>query len=244
MDESIRTWWPQDGGPVYAETPLHLHAGTWLLEPWNALSSMLIVAPAIYFLIRLRGRFGANLFLTLCIPLLVAGGLGSTLFHGFRASRALLLLDVMPTMILFVAVSLYFWAKVYRNWWVAAATMALAFAGTWVVFEYFPVGFRINVGYALRGTVFFLPLLIILIRTGFQDVWLIAGALASFGSALLFRATDKMVTEVLPMGSHFLWHGLTGVGGFLIAEYLLRLERDPDLEAAVREERMEKAGGG
>ncbi|HEX2898328.1 MAG TPA: hypothetical protein VHS96_01290 [Bacteroidia bacterium] len=240
MNDTIRTWWPKDGGPIYAETPTHLHDGQWLLEPWNAISSLLIVAPAIYFLIRLRGRYGANLFLTLCIPLLVAGGLGSTFFHGFRVSRFLLLLDVLPTMILFLAVSLYFWAKVFGNWWAAVATMLLAFAATWLVFTYVPIELRTNVGYFLRGTVFFLPLVIILFRTHFLYARFIFGALAAFGAALVCRLTDMMVTDVLPMGSHFLWHAFTGVGGFLIAEYLLRIERDPDLEAAMREEK-EKA---
>lgn len=218
---------------MYAETPLKLAEGQWIVEPWNALSSLLIVAPAIYFLIRLRGRYASNLFLTLCIPLLVAGGLGSTFFHGFRGSRFLLWLDVMPTLLLFLAVSVYFWAHVLRNWWAAAGVMLAAFAGSWLIFVYFPIGMRINAGYALRGTVFFLPLLIILFRTQFRDAAFIFGALAAFGAALVFRYTDRQVTDYLPMGSHFLWHSFTGVGGFLIAEYLLRLERDPDLEAAL-----------
>ena len=237
MVETMRTWWPRDGGPIYAETPLHLEKGEWLLEPWNALSSLLIVAPAIYFLVKLRGRYGANLFLTLCIPLLVAGGMGSTLFHGFRASRYLLMLDVMPTMLLFLAVSVYFWAKVFENWWYAAALMLVAFAGTWVVFNYFPPGIRVNAGYAVRGAVFFLPLVIILFRTKFQDGWFIFGAVGAFAAALIFRLVDKETTAVLPMGSHFLWHSFTGFGGFLVAEYLLRLDRDPELEAALADER-------
>ena len=239
MDEVIRKWWPQDGGPIYAETPTDLADGQWLLEPWNAFSSLLIVAPAIYFLIRLRGRYGSNLFLTLCIPLLVAGGLGSTFFHGFRASRYLLLLDVLPTMILFLAVSVYFWAKVFSSWWAAAGVMVVAFAATYLVFEYLPVSQRTNIGYALRGTVFFLPLVIILFRTNFQHAWFIFASLAAFGSALACRFTDKMVTHILPMGSHFLWHAFTGLGGFLIAEYLLRIEKDPDLEQALKDEKSE-----
>ncbi|MFM2377346.1 MAG: hypothetical protein RLZZ165_2443 [Bacteroidota bacterium] len=232
MDEVMRTWRPEDGGPIYAETPLSLVQGQWMLEPWNALSSLLIAAPAIYFLIKLRGRYGSNLLLVLCIPLLITGGLGSALFHGFRASRSLLMLDVMPTMLLFLAVSVFFWVKVFRNWWAAAGVMLIAFAFTWLIFSYFPNPLSVNLGYAVRGMVFFLPLVILLFRTRFQDGWLILGAVGAFSAALVFRLVDRDVASVLPMGSHFLWHGFTGFGGFLVAEYLLRMKRDPGREAA------------
>jgi hypothetical protein len=224
MDQMIRHWWPKDGGPIYAETPPDLAQGQWLIEPWNALSSLLIVAPAIYFLIKLRGHYRENLFLTFCIPLLIAGGLGSTLFHGFRTSSAMLYLDVLPTMLLFIAVSMYFWASVFDNWWAALGVMIFGFAATWMVYTYLPMGLRINIGYGLRGMIFFIPLVIMLIRTEFRYWWIIVGAVLAFITALACRLTDKMVIDVLPMGSHFLWHSFTGIGGFLIAEYLLLMK--------------------
>ncbi|MBL0019708.1 MAG: hypothetical protein IPP17_25570 [Bacteroidetes bacterium] len=120
-------------GPIYAETPTNVADGQWLLEPWNAISSLLIVAPAIYFLIRLRGRYGANLFLTPA-SYTDRGRIG----HHFSTDSDkcfLLWLDVLPTMILFLAVSVYFWAKVFRSWWAAAGVMLIAFAATYLVFE-------------------------------------------------------------------------------------------------------------
>jgi hypothetical protein len=241
VEAEIRTYFPKDGGPHYAETPLHLEPGQWLIEPWNAISSLLIVAPAIYFLWQLRGKYSSNLFLTLCIPLLVAGGLGSTLFHGLRIHPFFLSMDVFPTMILFLAITAYFWAKALRSWWWAVAIMLVSFGLMWLGYEFLHGAMRVNVGYFLRGTLFFLPLMVVLLRSKFRGALLVFGALAAFGAALGFRFADHLTTQVLPMGSHFLWHAATGVGGFLIAEYLLRSERWLELKLEVAGERPQSA---
>lgn len=215
---------PLDGGPIYAETPHQLVDGQWLIEPWNAISSLLILAPAIYFLIHAWGSLRKNWFLALCIPLLLLGGTGSTLFHAFRIEPLFLSLDVWPTAMLFLAVSAYFWAKVFGNWWMALLTMALVVLFTLGIFQWFPPGFRTNWAYFLRGLAFFLPMVITLVRTRFKEgAWIVLGLLA-FGLALIFRYLDHASQEILPMGSHFLWHAFTGLGGFLIAEYLLRVD--------------------
>jgi hypothetical protein len=219
------SWWPSDGGPIYAETPIHAQHVEGLVEPWNALSSLLIVAPAIYFLIRLRGNFKGNWILAVCIPLLVAGGLGSTLFHGLRSSSFFLQLDVWPTMLLFLVITAYFWAKALRNWWLAIGVMLAAFGLTLLLFR-LPLKIdnqtKVNIAYALRGTVFLLPLVVMLLQTKFKHAALVFGSLVAFCAALAFRTFDKEAVQWLPMGSHFLWHSFTGIGGFLIAEYLLK----------------------
>lgn len=237
LESAIRTYFPKDGGPYYAETPLHLHPGQWLIEPWNAFSSLLIVAPAIYFLWRLRGRYASNLFLTLCIPLLVAGGTGSTLFHGLRIDRIFLHMDVFPTMLLFLLITAYFWAKALRSWAWAVGIMLLSFGLMYLGYRYLPGegNLRVNVGYALRGTLFFLPLMVVMIRTHFHRAFWVFGSLMSFGAALAFRYADKMTTDFLPMGSHFLWHTATGVGGFMIAEYLLLTAEEAQASADLRQ---------
>ena len=229
MEAEIRTYFPADNGPLYAETPLHLEPGQWLIEPWNAVSSLLIIAPAIYFLWMLKGRFKTNLFLALCIPLLIAGGTGSTLFHGLRMHSFFLLLDVWPTMVLFLLITAYFWAKAVRSWWLAIVIMLASFGLMWLGYTYLTGPFRTNVAYFLRGTLLFLPVLVVLLRTRFQGWGWMLGSMIAFIAALAFRYADKLTTDVLPMGSHFLWHAATGVGGFLIAEYLVRMADRPEI---------------
>ncbi len=209
-----------DGGPIYTETdPSFI-----IVEPWNAVSSLLILAPAVYWAWKLRGQYKDYLFLTCCMPLLFLGGLGSTLFHAFRISPALHYLDVIPTAILTLTISIYFWVKVLPKWWyllfIIVPSLALRFAG----YSFLPAHSAINLGYAINGATFFLPLLLLLWRTRFQRVWSIVGAIILFVLALYFRQVDAYEHQYLPMGTHFLWHVFTGFGGFMLASYLFFLQ--------------------
>ena len=87
---------PTDGGPIYVETDL----SHFIAETWNALSSLAILLPAVYWGFKLPGNIKKYYFIYYCIPLLFLGGLGSMLFHAFRTSGWLLIMDVFPTVIL------------------------------------------------------------------------------------------------------------------------------------------------
>lgn len=219
----VRSFFPGDGGPIYQETPLHLTH--WFVEPWNALSSLFILLPGIYFIWKMRGEYREHLFLTCCLPLLFLGGLGSTFFHAFRNSEFFLLMDVAPTALLFLMVSGYLWQRCLRNIFLTLLILAGVLTGSFFIYQNLPSSIGVNVAYALRGLVFLLPLIIILFRTNYKYAGIIFGSVLAFGMALLFRTIDKETAELFPMGSHFLWHVSTGVGGLLVAEYVYRLDR-------------------
>src|SRR5262245_28804955 len=75
-----------DGGPVYVETERNLdRVGTGaVVEPWNAASALLFLVVVVVWLVRLRGRYRKHPFLTCCLPLLAAGGVGGVVYHAFR----------------------------------------------------------------------------------------------------------------------------------------------------------------
>jgi hypothetical protein len=229
--EHTRSYFPIDGGPIYAETPAHLGHGQWFIEPWNAISSLLIVMPGLFFLYRLRGYYRQEILLAACAILLVLGGLGSTLYHGLRISEGFLWMDVMPTALVFILITLHLWKGVLKKWAFAVPLVLFEFGlSTWV-YASFKGSIAINIAYFIRGTGFFLPLLILLFHTRFRQFPLVLGGLISFVLALWFRTADHEVTHVLAMGSHFLWHTATGLGGILIAEYLFRVRETPTLPA-------------
>ncbi len=66
-----------DGGPYYTET----NPANFIVEPWNAISSLLYLLPAIYWATKIRKHIRENSFVAFCVPLLILGGLGSTFFH-------------------------------------------------------------------------------------------------------------------------------------------------------------------
>lgn len=205
-----------DGGPIYTETnPDHF-----IVEPWNAISSLMIVVPAIIWIFRIRGQFKNYKFLVYIIPLMVLGGTGSTLFHAFRASRVFLFMDVLPTAILTLSLSIYFWIKVFKKWWYVFFVIVFSFAVRFLIFGKVPSHTAINISYAITGIITGLPLLLILFKTRFYKLNYVILTIVFFILALIFRELDTYNINFLPMGTHFLWHAFSGIGAYYVLAYL------------------------
>lgn len=213
---------PLDGGPVYAETDFQYI----IVEPWNAISSLAILFPALYWAFRLKFNFKEYAFLFYGIPLLFLGGLGSTLYHAFRNSSWLLYMDVVPTAILTLSVGIYFWLKVLPKWWQTLLIILPITFLRFYLFQALPSETAVNTGYFLTGFLIFLPVLIFLIRHNFRYFSSILISVVFLSISLYFRELDKRATDLLPMGTHFLWHLLSGVGAFFLAKYLYLLRKE------------------
>jgi hemolysin III len=209
-----------DGGGVYAET----NTNNIIVEPWNAVSSLFLIVPSLYLLWKLRGSYRRHPFLLFCIPLLALGGLGSTFYHAFRASPIFLYMDVLPALLLTLSVSAYFWYRVLKNGWIVAlivgGSVVLRF---WILFT-LPSPLSINLSYLVSGIVIFVPTLLLLFATRFKQSQLIILAILLLGISLLFRRLDNEFTDILPMGTHFLWHIFSAAGALFLAEYLYYID--------------------
>ena len=72
-----------DGGPIYLETPADPALDTsWVAEPWNTATAAIFILIPLVWLWYLRGRWAKYPFLVCCLPILLTGGIGGTLFHG------------------------------------------------------------------------------------------------------------------------------------------------------------------
>lgn len=206
-----------DGGPWYAETHI---TDNLIVEPWNAFSSLAIAAPAIYFLWKIRKNPKQYSFLLAAIPFLFLNGLGSTLFHGLRTSRFFLFMDFMPALILTLMITVYFWAKVLPKWWMSFVVITPIFLMRFGVIDLIPGQGGINTSYMISGIAFLLPVFLILRKYNFQKtINIVAGAIC-FVLAIYFRQVDKEFTDIVAFGTHFLWHIFSGIGAFLLADYL------------------------
>ncbi len=206
-----------DGGPWYAETHI---TNNLIVEPWNAFSSLVIAAPAVYFLWKIRKQPLQYGFLLWCIPILFLNGIGSTLFHGLRSSRVFLVMDYMPALLLTLSITAYLWIKILPKWWMGILVMVGVFLARFGIFAVFSGQFAINMSYAIGGIAFLLPVVLILKRTGGDHIVQILLAIVCFILAIYFRGADKDFTHIVPFGTHFLWHIFTGIGAFLLADYL------------------------
>lgn len=221
-----------DGGPIYAET----NTNFWIVEPYNAISSLAYLLPVIFWLVKLKGNFRTYPFLISCLPLLAAGGIGSTLYHAFRSSPFLLFLDVFPIALVTLMVSVYFWIKILPKWWHIFLILIPFFLSRYFIFRYISgghaMGFNadrqtaINISYFISGVMIFLPAVILIVRDRFNHFLPLVISCVLFILGLIFREVDSWNLSVFPMGAHWLWHISTAAGAWLLGDYLYMLRQD------------------
>jgi hypothetical protein len=214
-----------DHGPLYTETDM----SRFIREPWNAATAFAFVLLAVVWLFRMRGKYRQHPFLLTCLPILLAGGIGGTIYHAFRRWPLMLALDVVPILLLVVIGSIYLCIRLWpRHWPLVIACFPVAFLpfiGRLVFHVERHVAILIH--YMLLSLIILLPVSVTLVRTRFRHAHLVWLTLVCFGFGLLFRYLDPLSRPVLPMGSHWLWH-LCGAGATaILAEYFYRLETEP-----------------
>jgi hemolysin III len=210
----------RDGGHAYTETNLD----RLVVEPWNFVTAALFVAVAVFWFFKIRKEIPRFGFLFAMLILLLIGGVGGTIYHGFRWHRAFLMMDWMPIMIITFSASVYFFIKAWGKWWPPAILLVLFFVLQGLLFNSgLPIQTAINLNYASMAVVVLVPIGWYLVKTGFANGYLVGLALLAFGTALFFRWADKLAW--FPMGTHFLWHvfGLVAVHLMLLFLYRTRL---------------------
>lgn len=214
-----------DGGPFYHE----FHADWFIKEPWNAYSSLFFFIPVAFWIWKLRGRYRENLIIVALLPLLFLNGLGSTLFHAFRAERIFLLLDWMPALLMSVTLSSYLWTRIVKRWYfglvIVLAFYFVAVLCILVVVQYTGMqDMAPNFGYFFTGAAYITPIFIILIKTKLYRIRLVAISFLFLALALLCRASDyptpNPIPDFLPQGTHFMWHIFSSFAVFTMGYYV------------------------
>lgn len=214
-------WFDQrlaDGGPMYTETNLD----HFIAEPWNMVSSLLVIIPSVYFLIKIRKRYQSFGFLFYGLILVMLASVGSALFHGLRTSMFFLILDIVPIVIFMISLGIYFWVKVLKKWWYVLLIFIPTFALRGLLFRYIPNHLAINISYAMSGLLVIIPLIWFLNKNNWRHGSYIIYSTILFAIALFFRQYDAHEPPLLPIGTHFLWHVFSAVGTFFILYYLYK----------------------
>ena len=213
-----------DHGPMYNE---FVH-DTLIHEPWNAYSSLCFFIPVIFWLIYLRGKYRTYGIITALLPLLFLNGLGSTLFHAFRASNWFLLLDWLPAALMTLILSIYFWYRVTQKLWKAISVVLgfyiLAFTMVKILSQQTGLSGP-SIGYFFTGAAFLVPVIIDLKRNQWKHAGLYMVSLFCLVLALLFRILDYPTPNPfawLPQGTHFLWHVTSSLAVFTLGFYIYK----------------------
>lgn len=212
----------RDYGPVYAETNLD----RFIVEPWNGLSSLAFLLPAIYWLNRFKGNYSSKVFYVYCSVLLILGGLGSTFYHLFRYYPFFIFMDFVPILILNFSIAVYLWKMLLQKMGIVAI---IAFGVLGLKYSIHQLALdthtQINLDYFITGTFFFLPALLLSFRHKFKGFIYFVYALFFLVLALVCRVVDvKLPIAFLPMGTHFLWHIFCAIGAFYIGQFIIMLD--------------------
>lgn len=223
VSANLNPWTSQlpDRGPYYVETNLE----RFIREPCNAVTAFLFVLIVGYFIWKMRGRFREHPFVTMCLPILLAGGIGGTIYHALRQYKAMFYMDVIPIVLLVVMGSIYLWIRLRPKWWQVAILLAFIVTSPLPFLFIVQRHVAIVVHYCMLAALVIVPIAIVMVRTNFRHIELVRLALVAFGFAILFRFLDPVSAPVLPhLGTHWLWHSFGAITTGLLAEYFYRLE--------------------
>jgi hypothetical protein len=162
---------------------------------------------------------------TLNLSVTAIGGIGSALFHGFRAHPFFLYMDFVPIAVLTLGVSIYFWVKILPRWWYVLIIVAISIVLRFVGFAYTQGQSAINLSYLNTGLMIFIPALVYIFLTRFYAVRYLVWAILFLGLSLVFRMMDDWGLSFPAMGTHWLWHLFSATGALMLGEYLLRCQR-------------------
>jgi hypothetical protein len=220
---------PVDGGPVYTETRFD----RLVAEPFNAASAVLFLFVALHWWRRVWPKRHEQRLIVWAAPILAIGGVGGTLYHAFRVWRGFLLMDFLPIVVLTLMSGAYFARQHLGSWWRVAALLLPVVAAPQVFFYLaregviaLPLGMFVNLSYAVLGLIAVGPLTWVTLRYAYRHWRWLPLTIGSFALALGCRAADRYAGDVLPIGTHWLWHVFGAVATAAILELVYRVNQE------------------
>ncbi len=140
----------------------------------------------------------------LLIALIVAIGIGSSLFHTFATTWAHWL-DILPILLFQLAFLWIYSRRVMRLRLAASAAIVVAFLAVALYARQFP--------HLLNRSLMYAPALFVMLALGLyhwqrqlSHRFSLLGAAGMLFASIFFRTIDQTVCGQFPLGTHFLWH--------------------------------------
>lgn len=212
-------------GPVYCEMLTDSGDG-WLFEPLNTWTNLAPIAAGLLGLWLLYRRGMTGVVPWVLAVLLLATGVGSFVWHGFH-SRPALTVEAL-TGLLFFLCYLFWWACRLWGWRVGIAAgvafLAVTIGQFWVLRpdDMVEIGFRVIAVTLLFGA--------LLLRSTAKQLGppvlrIGAASLVMAAAAASFRTLDLPACEVVPFGTHFLWHILLALAAYSAIRTVVAADR-------------------
>lgn len=191
---------------IYCE---RLAPGLWA-EPLNAFTNLAFFVAAFFAFICAKKHDGLSTESIALIMLLCAIGAGSTAFHTM-ATKVTMMMDVLPILLYQIAFICVYALRVIGLSSLKTAGLFAFFIGSSVASDQIPA-------HIMNGSLSYAPAFLFLLgfavwhfKNAAQGRGVLLVAAAVFALSLTFRSIDMALCEVIPFGTHFLWHCLNGV---------------------------------
>ncbi len=99
-------------------------------------------------------------FLLIAMPVLAIGGIGGTLYHGFRISQLFLLMDWMPIMFICVSAAIFFFNRASGKNWIGWLALAVTLLTQFLIFRKASPKYGIILCYGLLGAMVLTPMVV------------------------------------------------------------------------------------
>ena len=190
-----------------------------LAEPVNAFSNVVFLVAAWAAWLLARRAKADSIEISGLLALMLAIGIGSALFHTFATGWARVL-DEVPILVFQLW---YIWVYARRVMMVRREGAALAIA-VYLVAAFYSRQFP----HLVNGSLVYAPALVVLPALGLYHFarrepgrWLLLAAAGVFVLSVMCRSVDKAACDIIPFGTHFLWHVLNSVVLYLSMRALI-----------------------
>ena len=206
---------------IYCE---RLEPGLWA-EPLNAVTNMAFIIGGFFALKLARKEQALDWRSGLLIALIFAMGIGSTLFHTFAVTWAMLS-DVLPILAFQIVFIVLYGQNVMKLKFPFCQLPLVPFFILMYAAMQLPREW-------LNGSLEYAPALIFVTAFGLYHLknatcekWGLLAVSGVFIVSMTMRSIDMSVCEALPIGTHFLWHCLNAVVLYLTARaYILNANK-------------------
>lgn len=206
---------------IYCE---RLEPGLWA-EPLNAITNLAFIIGGFFALKLARKEQALDWRSGLLIALIFAMGIGSTLFHTFAVTWAMLS-DVLPILAFQIVFIVLYGQNVMKLKFPFCQLPLVPFFILMYVSMQLPREW-------LNGSLEYAPALIFVTAFGLyhlknaaREKWGLLAVSGVFIVSMTMRSIDMSVCEVLPIGTHFLWHCLNAVVLYLTTRaYILNASK-------------------
>lgn len=212
---------PNDHGPIYKETI----AGRFPVEPWNTASNLVFLTVVIYWSIKVYPYFRDHKFLAFCLPVLLIGYIGGTVYHATRSHNIWLMMDWMPILLLCFAVVIYYFTKLNLPLIIPLLMISFPFILLFLLprFVTLPRGMYPAIGYSSLAFIIVFPIVYYLAQTQWQHGISVLLSVLFFALAITFRSIDHSANiPFITMGTHWLWHFFGGVAVHFLIQFIFR----------------------